>query len=136
MKLQTTIPPRADGTVIARIDASTAYKFVGNPPEFDVTNEAHAVFLLKTGNFISAEPVKVQDDEPKVPSVPKPDEDPGYEVQTLDVGDDDPAELEAFDIATADAKALREFIKAKTGSAPAPATGLDKLRAIAETVAD
>ncbi len=135
MKLLTTIPPRADGTVIARIPGTdTAYIFKGYPPVCDV-KDAHVKYLLGTKQFM---PTDTADYEKAGEVIEKPaDEDPGYEIKTVEVGDEDPApEGEAFDIATADAKALRDFIKAKTGQSPAPATGIDKLRAIAETVAD
>lgn len=133
MKLLTTIPPRADGTVIARIPGSDkAYTFKGVPPVCDV-DEKHVKYLLGTKQFIPADSADYQKAEEVIQT---PEVDPGYEIKTIDVGDDDPAPEVDFDIATADAKALREFIKAKTGQAPAPATGIDKLRAIAETVAD
>lgn len=138
MKLLTTIPPRTDGTVIARIPGSdVAYTFKGYPPVCDVA-EKHVKYLLGTKQFMPAE---AADYEKAGEVIEAPEEDPGYEIKTLEVGDgedgSEPApDAPAFDIATADNKALREFIKAKTGQVPGPATSLDKLRAIAETVAD
>lgn len=135
MKLQTTIPPRADGTVIARIDSSTSYQFAGKPLVCEVGDAAHVAFLLRTGNFIPAEGADF-DEAVDLVRPPKVEEDPGYEFKTVEVGDEEPVAPESFDIAAADAEALREFIKAKTGQAPHHNTGIDKLRAIAETVAD
>ncbi|MDO6385583.1 hypothetical protein [Uliginosibacterium sp. 31-12] len=137
MKLLTTIPPRADGTVIARIpDTDKAYTFKGEPPVCDVQDDKHVKYLLGTKQFIPAE----AEDYEKAETAIKQTEDPGWEEVTVDVDEVEEGKLpdgvEAFDVATADAKSLREFIKQRTGTAPAPATGIDKLRSIAETVAD
>ncbi len=142
MKLLTTIPPRANGTVIARVPGNnTPYLFAGDDLSCDVEHDADAKYLLGLGQFVPA----CEADFSKASSlldkpVRQAEEDPGYEIKTVDLDDDEAGDAASpsadFDIQTADAKALRDFIKAKTGSAPPGATGLDRLRAIAETVAD
>lgn len=139
MKLLTDIPPRADGTVIARIPGvADPYIFAGKPLGCEIETPSHIRQLLATGNFFQER--TGEDSSYSGPGESNPgDPDPGYDIKTIEVDEDgegglDPAAM--FDIQAADAKTLREFIKAKTGQAPASATGLDKLRAIAETVAD
>jgi hypothetical protein len=136
MKLLTTIPARNDGTVIARIPGvEKPYIFKGDPLACEVADKAHITTLINTKRFFPADAedfsAVAKDLKP-----PKQEEDPGYDVKEVEVGDEDPAAPASFDVATADEKALRDFIRAKTGKTPGPNTSTEKLRAIAETVAD
>lgn len=136
MKLLTTIPPRTDGTVKARIPGVEApYIFEGDPLVCDVADKAHIKHLLGTKQFIPADQADFKTaSEALQPNDEQPD--PGYEIKTVEVGDTDPETPKDFDVEAADEPALRAFIKSKTGKNAPSAAGIDRLRAIAETVAD
>jgi hypothetical protein len=58
MKLETSIRPRKDGTVIANLPDKAKYEFkpgTDGALECEVDNDAHASWLIGTGNFYPAE---------------------------------------------------------------------------------
>lgn len=58
MKLETTINPRKDGTVLARFGKEVLYTFAPGDDgalTCDVDNDEHVAFLLNTGNFYPAD---------------------------------------------------------------------------------
>lgn len=58
MKLETSIRPRKDGVVIANLPDKAKYEFkpgTDGALECEVDNDAHASWLIGTGNFYPAE---------------------------------------------------------------------------------
>lgn len=87
MRLETTIPPRTDGTVIARF-GEDVYRFTSDNNgtlACEVGNPEHVTFLLNTGNFYPAS----EADYAAATALLKQDEDMEEPADVYDDDDDD-----------------------------------------------
>lgn len=103
MKIETSILPRRDGTLTAKMNDGTVYSFANDETGAFVTevaDEAHiAELLLRGGLFTPADLEDIEYAGELIKSEPvEPVEPEGYAVSDLNESDDDPVNMDAAPI--------------------------------------